>query len=259
MTERSVELPDDVDSSRRWRLQQRLAPNVRGGRFRQQDRSGDLQSETLSLKAKVADLMQTTAAAKAEIARLTAILKTLLRGRFGKRSEKLGADEAEQQSFVFEEVETGLAAVETRLAAKANAKPRASQDKPRFPAHLERVEEIVEPEVPPEFEGNERVRIGQDESVRLDVVRARFRLIVTIRPKYAYKEPAAILQAPAPEHIVEAGLPTEALLAQVAVSEYADGLPLYRQEAIYQNQGRPRSPMRTRSQNLPRRRQSLRR
>ena len=96
---------------------------------------------------------------------------------------------------------------------------------------------ILEPEVPPEFEGKERVKIGQEESVRLDVVRARFRLIVTIRPKYAYKEPAAILQAPAPEHIVEAGLPTEALLAQVAVSKYADGLPLYRQEAIYARDG----------------------
>jgi hypothetical protein len=48
---------------------------------------------------------------------------------------------------------------------------------------------------------------------------------------------AAIMQAPAPEHIVEAGLPTEALLAQVAVSKYADGLPLYRQEAIYARDG----------------------
>ena len=108
------------------------------------------------------------------------------------------------------------ALIATRLAAKADAKPRkAPADKPRFPSHLERVEVILEPEVPPEFEGKERVKIGQEESVRLDVVRARFRLIVTIRPKYAYKEPAAILQAPAPEHIVEAGLPTEALLAQV--------------------------------------------
>jgi transposase len=68
-------------------------------------------------------------------------------------------------------------------------------------------------------------------------VRARFRLIVTIRPKYAFKEPEKILQAPAPEHIVEAGLPTEALLAQVAVSKYADGLPLYRPEAIYARDG----------------------
>jgi len=48
--------------------------------------------------------------------------------------------------------------------------------------------------------------LGAAPSVRL--VQARFRLIVTIRPKYACKEPAAILQAPAPEHIVEAGQPT---------------------------------------------------
>jgi transposase len=238
MTERFGKLPDDVDQLKALAL----AATARAEHFEveasvNKNEAETLQSETLTLKAKVSDLMQTTAAAKAEIARLTSILKTLLRGRFGKRSEKLGADAAEQQSFVFEEVETGLAAVETRLAAKANAKPRASQDKPRFPAHLERVEEIVEPEIPPEFEGKERVKIGQEESVRLDVVRARFRLIVTIRPKYAYKEPAAILQAPAPEHIVEAGLPTEALLAQVAVSKYADGLPLYRQEAIYARDG----------------------
>ncbi|SDJ26531.1 Transposase IS66 family protein, partial [Paracoccus denitrificans] len=36
-----------------------------------------------------------------------------------------------------------------------------------------------------------------------------------------------------PAHIIESGLPTEALLAQIAVSRYADGLPLFRQEGIY--------------------------
>ncbi|MBP2236311.1 hypothetical protein J2Z31_002825 [Sinorhizobium kostiense] len=39
-------------------------------------------------------------------------------------------------------------------------------------------------------------------------------------------------RAPAPAHIIEGGIPTEALLAQIAVSK-ADGLPLYQQEAIY--------------------------
>ena len=194
--------------------------------------------EVLKLKAKVNDLVEANATAKAEIARLTSILKTLRRGLFGKRSEKLSPDEDEQQSFAFEEVEIGLETIERSLVAKTGAKPRAtSPAKPRFPSHLERVEEVLEPEIPPGFEDKERVKIGQDESVRLDVVRARFRLIVTIRPKYVFKEPETILQALAPEHIVEAGLPTEALLAQVAVSKYADGLPLYRQEAIYARDG----------------------
>ena len=228
MIERFGELPDDVDQLKA------LALEALARADRSEIDAEAFRSQTLNLTAKVEDLTQTNAAANAEIDRLTSIIKTLRRDRFGKRSEKLGDDEAKQQSFVFEEVETGLAAIAARLAAKAETKPRkATADKPRFPSHLERVEVILEPEVPPEFEGKERVKIGQEESVRLDVVRARFRLIVTIRPKYIYKELAAILQAPAPEHIVEAGLPTEALLAQVAVSKYADGLPLYRQEAIY--------------------------
>ena len=239
MIERFGKLPDDVDQLKALALGAMARADRSEAQASANEKDAEVfRSQTLSLTAKVEDLTQTNAAAKAEIDRLTSIIKTLRRDRFGKRSEKLGADEAEQQSFVFEEIETGLAAIATRLAAKAEPKPRkASTDKPRFPSHLERVEVILEPEVPPEFEGKERVRIGQEESVRLDVVRARFRLIVTIRPKYAYKEPAAILQAPAPEHIVEAGLPTEALLAQVAVSKYADGLPLYRQEAIYGRDG----------------------
>jgi transposase len=56
---------------------------------------------------------------------------------------------------------------------------------------------------------------------------------VTRRPKYAYRGRDGVIQAPAPPHIIESGIPTEALLAQIAVAKYADGLPLYRQEAIY--------------------------
>jgi transposase len=46
-----------------------------------------------------------------------------------------------------------------------------------------------------------------------------------------------VVQAPAPAHVVEGGLPTEALIAQVAVSKYADHCPLYRQAGIYARQG----------------------
>jgi len=44
-----------------------------------------------------------------------------------------------------------------------------------------------EPEIPPAFKGKERIKIGEDESFRLGVVQARFRLVVTKRPKYAVK------------------------------------------------------------------------
>ncbi|MFN4102664.1 MAG: transposase, partial [Pararhodobacter sp.] len=102
-----------------------------------------------------------------------------------------------------------------------------------FPPHLERVEVVIEPEDLPEHAGKQKVRIGEDVSERLDVIPAKFRVIVTRRPKYAFKGCDGVIQALAPAHIIESGLPTEALLAQIAVSKYADGLPLYRQEGIY--------------------------
>lgn len=175
MIERFGEFPDNVDQLKALALEALARVD------RSETDAQALRSQTLSLTAKIEDLTQTNAAAKAEIDRLTSIIKTH-RDRFGKRSEKLGADDAEQQSFVFEEVETGLAAIDARLTAKADSKPRKTpRDKPRFPSHLERVEEVMEPEIPEELQGKERVEIGREESVRLDVVRARFRLIVTIR------------------------------------------------------------------------------
>lgn len=46
-----------------------------------------------------------------------------------------------------------------------------------------------------------------------------------------------MVQALAPAHIIERGLPTERLLAYIAVSKYADGFPLYRQQSIYLRDG----------------------
>ena len=46
-----------------------------------------------------------------------------------------------------------------------------------------------------------------------------------------------MVQAAAPARLIEGGLPTEATVAQVLVSKYADHLPLYRQAQIYARQG----------------------
>ena len=73
-------------------------------------------------------------------------------------------------------------------------------------------------------------KIGEDMSKRLDKVPAKVRVIVTQRPKYACRtcektgadDVAGIIQAPAPAHLIEGGLPTEALVADVVVSKHAD-------------------------------------
>lgn len=80
----------------------------------------------------------------------------------------------------------------------------------------------------------DRVKIGEDRSERLDIVPARFQVIVTVRPRYACRRcDEGVSQAAAPNWLIEGGLPTEGTLAHVAVSKYADHLPLYRQCQIY--------------------------
>ncbi|WP_164230548.1 IS66 family transposase zinc-finger binding domain-containing protein, partial [Stenotrophomonas maltophilia] len=75
--------------------------------------------------------------------------------------------------------------------------------------------------------------MGEDRSERLDIVPAQFRVIVTRRPKYACRAcEEVVVQAPAPARLVEGGIPTEATVAHVLVSKYADHLPLYRQSQI---------------------------
>lgn len=89
---------------------------------------------------------------------------------------------------------------------------------------------LYEPELPPGCEEVEKVLIGEDVLERLDVTAARLRVIVTRRSKYAFRGRDGVIQAPA--HLVESGIPSEALLARIVVSKYADRLPLYRHEAI---------------------------
>jgi transposase len=81
-------------------------------------------------------------------------------------------------------------------------------------------------------------RIGEDVSERLDIVPAQLRVLVVRRPKYACRScEDVVVQAPAPARLIEGGLPTDAAVAQVLVSKYADHLPLYRQAQILARQG----------------------
>jgi transposase len=163
---------------------------------------------------------------------------SLQRYRFGRRSDQLDPDQLE---LSLEEVETALAEAEH---AKEKA-GRARADRPRkincgsLPAHLERIKQVVDCESRAcPCCGGALHRIGEDVSERLDVVPATFRVLVTRRPRYGCRScESAVLQAPAPARIVEGGIPTEALIAQVLVAKYADHLPLYRQAQISARQG----------------------
>jgi len=177
-------------------------------------------------------------AAQDEIERLRGFIAALNRNRFGTRSERLDPD---QLNLGLEDAEQELAASAEAVERKiAPAVRRASKrNLGNLPAHLPRVERVIDldDQACPCCKG-ELHRIGEDVAERLDVVPAQFRVLVTRRPKYACRAcECTVVQAPAPGHVVEGGLPTEALVAQVVVSKYADHCPLYRQAGIYARQG----------------------
>ncbi|MEE3154502.1 MAG: IS66 family transposase [Pseudomonadota bacterium] len=179
---------------------------------------------------------------KAEAERLRAIIGALQRHRFGRRSEQLDPD---QLQLALEEVETALAeAVHARdKASRAPAERVRKTNRGSLPAHLERIEQVVDVEEVDGIRacpccGGALHQIGEDVAERLDVVPITFRVLVTRRPRYGCRScESAVVQAPAPARIVEGGIPTEALIAQVLVAKYADHLPLYRQAQIYARQG----------------------
>ncbi|MBV1692443.1 IS66 family transposase [Novosphingobium sp. G106] len=203
--------------------------------------AADLPNDVEALRAMVLEQARELDALKdfqAEVERLKAIIDALQRHRFGRRSEQLDPDQFE---LALEEVETALAEAEHALD-KARRMPA---DRPRktnrgsLPAHLERVEQIVDVDDKAcPCCGGALHQIGEDVAERLDVVPTTFRVLVTRRPRYGCRScESAVVQAPAPARIIEGGIPTEALIAQVLVAKYADHLPLYRQAQIYARQG----------------------
>ncbi len=172
--------------------------------------------------------------------RLLQIIKELQRHRFGRRAETLPED---QMLLGLEEVEQVTASGEAESdavnpAERINRAAKRRMNRGSLPAHLPRIEMVVDIEdrtCP--CCGKPLHRIGEDTGERLDIVPAQFRVLVVRRPKYACRAcENVVVQAPAPARLIEGGLPTEATVAQVLVSKYADHLPLYRQAQIYARQ-----------------------
>jgi transposase len=180
-------------------------------------------------------------AERAESERLRQIIKELQRHRFGRRAESLPEEQLQLGLEEAEQVEAaGHAENEEKVPAERTARAaRRRANRGALPAHLPRVEMVVDvASTTCPGCGGLLHRIGEDVAERLDIVPAQFRVVVVRRPKYGCRGcEDVVVQAPAPARLIEGGLPTEATVAQVLVSKYADHLPLYRQAQIYARQG----------------------
>src|SRR6516225_7710435 len=194
----------------------------------------NLPSDAALLHSLVRDMASVVERRDGEIERLQLIIKQLQRARFGRRSERIDAD---QLALGLEDVETDKACAEAAqqpAAMPKDGKPRRTP----LPDHLPREE--VQIDVGTETCaccGGALHPIGESVSEMLDWVPAQLRVIRIRRPKYGCRTCGTLCQAPAPERPIAGGLATPALLAQVLVSKYCDHTPLYRQSQIFARHG----------------------
>jgi len=189
------------------------------------------------LRHAVRQLAQQVQFKQALIDKLTHENALLKRLKFAAQSERYTP---EQRSLLEDEIEADLAAVALeieQLAPRQDSQERKQPKRLPLPANLPRREIRHEPNSTTCRCGCRMLRIGEDVAEKLDYEPGVFSVERHIRGKWACAQCETITQAPVAPHIIDKGIPTVSLLAQVLVAKYADHLPLYRQEAVFARAG----------------------
>ena len=169
---------------------------------------------------------------------------------FGRKSEKRPVID-DKQIFLFNEAEQVLDEKKEKDAADESfivpAHSRRKSGRKPLPPELPRVDIIHDLD---ESEkvcgcGQQRERIGQEVSEKLDYVPAKIQVERHIRYKYACPvcegvddEGAPTVKiAPVPAQLLPKSMATAGLVAHIVTSKYEDALPLYRQEKIFSRLG----------------------
>lgn len=176
----------------------------------------------------------------AKIDKLTFEVAQLRRLKFDRSSEQMSA---EQRALFDEAVDGDIAAIGEQLAALQATlppKPEGEKKTPKraaLPDGLPRRDVCHEPDSTSCGCGQAMKRVGEDVSEKLDYTPGVFTVERHVRGKWCCAACRTLVQAPVPAAVIDKGIPTAGLLAQVLVAKHADHLPLYRQEAIFGRAG----------------------
>jgi transposase len=175
---------------------------------------------------------------QATIDKITHEMAVLKRLKFAARSESFNA---EQKSLLEETIDADLAALQAELdKVVPTERDKGEKKTPKrqvLPATLPRREICHEPENTTCSCGCALKRIGQDVAEKLDYTPGVFTVERHVRGKWVCAKCETLVQAPVAPHVIDKGIPTAGLLAQVLVGKYLDHLPLYRQEHIFERAG----------------------
>ena len=144
----------------------------------------------------------------------------LKRHRFAKRAEAFSPDQAR---LLDDLIDTDIAAIEAELeilAPKSASTPaRQKPKRTALPAEFPRTLIHHEPENTQCTCGCALKRIGEDVSEKLDYTPGVFNVERHVRGKWVCNDCEILIQAPVPAQVIDKGIPTAGLLAQVMIAK----------------------------------------
>jgi transposase/uncharacterized small protein (DUF1192 family) len=198
----------------------------------------ELQALVLEQQASLANMVREIAARDDEIERLKAQIDKLRRMYFGSKSEKL-ARQIDKLEAQLEDLTAGQGAAEARGQRDKASKVPSNRGPTRepLPPHLPRDEIELTPDSACPICATAMQWLGEDVSEQLARVAAAFKVTRTIRHKLCCPDCGHIEQPAMPSLPIEHSIAHPSLLADIAVSKFADHQPLYRQSEIAARDG----------------------
>lgn len=177
------------------------------------------------------------------------LYEALLRRLYGRRSEQVSPEQLRLDFSKLLDEALAAAAAELLEHQRNDSEPEEPPSPPRrrhpgrrpLPPELPRRREIHE--LPLSERGcpccaGVMVEIGEDVTEELEYEPASFYVVDHVRVKYACRAcEQGIVRTPMPDRPIDRGRPGPGLLAHIAVAKYADHLPLYRLEEIFEREG----------------------
>lgn len=151
---------------------------------------------------------------------------------FGSKSEKYPAtsvDVGQINLFELGTVEQQQEELSLQVEVKTEKKPAKKRAKGTgrmtLPDTLRRETIIIEPKE----DVSDCVLIGEDVTEVLDIIPAEVYVKRYVRRKYGRPNGEGVAMGELPDRVIEKGIPSEAVVAQMTVDKYVFGLPLHRQ------------------------------
>ena len=201
-----------------------------------------LRAALLNAEAEAARARAMNADLAARVALLELQNEKMRRALYGQRSER-GHLLIDQLELGLEELEASAgedealgqrASVGTNVVAFTRARPSR---KP-LPDHLPRERVVVPAPASCPCCGSERLsKLGEDVTETLEVIPRRWKVIQTVRERFACRACEAVTQPPAPFHATPRGMFGPSLLAMIMFEKFGTHQPLNRQRDRYAREG----------------------